>query len=97
MDDMTDDPATSRPTPGQGKQQKPRAMDKEGAVGKQFTEEGAIGGTAHKVGGPFSKEGKIGKHFTTEGSIGGNVEDKMGGTKKTRHIDRSELYGGFGV
>lgn len=38
MDNMTDDPATSRPTPGKEQAgQKPRAMDKEGAVGKQFT------------------------------------------------------------
>lgn len=49
------------------------------------------------MGGPFSKEGKIGKHFTTEGNVGGNVEDKMGGTKERKHIDRSEMYGGFGV
>lgn len=39
MDSMTDDPATSRPTPGKDQVpgQQPRAMDKEGSVGKQFT------------------------------------------------------------
>ncbi|KAF4446749.1 hypothetical protein F53441_9683 [Fusarium austroafricanum] len=60
----------------------PKAMDEQGTVGKQFTTEGAIGGTAQKVGGPFDKEGMIGKQFTTEGSIGGTVQDKMGGEKK---------------
>ena len=61
-------------------------------------EEGAIGGTAQKVGGPLSKEGFIGKHFTTEGSVGGTVEENMGGTKKPgSKVDRSEMYGGFGA
>jgi hypothetical protein len=44
--------------------------------------EGAIGGTAQKIGGPLDKEGMIGKQFTTEGSIGGTVQNMMGGTKK---------------
>lgn len=46
------------------------------------TENGAIGGTAQKIGGPFDKEGMIGKQFTTEGSIGGTVQNNMGGEKK---------------
>lgn len=38
MGDRTDDPPTSRPTPGKGQSgQQPRALDEEGAVGKQFT------------------------------------------------------------
>ncbi|KAK4134490.1 hypothetical protein BT67DRAFT_379785 [Trichocladium antarcticum] len=61
---------------------KPGMLDEQGAVGKQFTPEGAIGGTAQKVGGPLGKEGMIGKQFTTEGSIGGTVQNTMGGMSK---------------
>ncbi|KAG7287338.1 hypothetical protein NEMBOFW57_006847 [Staphylotrichum longicolle] len=63
-------------------QDKPGLFDAQGAVGKQFTTEGAIGGTAQKIGGPLDKEGMIGKQFTTEGSIGGTVQDMMGGQSK---------------
>lgn len=45
-----------------------------------LSEDGAIGGTAQKIGGPLDKDGAIGKQFTTEGSIGGTVQDKLGGT-----------------
>ncbi|KAH8756302.1 hypothetical protein F5883DRAFT_429597 [Diaporthe sp. PMI_573] len=61
-------------------QDKPKVFDAAGAVGHQFTEDGAIGGTAQKIGGPLDKDGAIGKQFTTEGSIGGTVQDKLGGT-----------------
>ena len=37
-------------------------------------EQGALGGTAQKVGGPFDKEGAVGKHFTHEGAIGGTAQ-----------------------
>ncbi|KAL5588070.1 hypothetical protein FOVSG1_013206 [Fusarium oxysporum f. sp. vasinfectum] len=60
----------------------PKAMDEQGSIGKQFTEKGAIGGTAQKIGGPFDKDGMIGKQFTAEGSIGGTVQNNMGGEKK---------------
>lgn len=60
---------------------KPKAFDAQGAVGKQFTEQGAIGGTAQKIGGPLDKEGAISKQFTTEGSIGGTVQSALGGKK----------------
>ncbi|KAI0904337.1 hypothetical protein F4823DRAFT_628685 [Ustulina deusta] len=60
---------------------RPRAFDAQGAIGKQFTEVGALGGAAQKIGGPLAKEGMIGKQFTTEGSIGGSVQSSMGGTK----------------
>lgn len=43
-------------------------------------EQGAIGGTADKIGGPLAKDGVIGKQFTTEGSIGGTVQNVAGGT-----------------
>ncbi|CAH0004520.1 unnamed protein product [Clonostachys byssicola] len=65
---------------------KPKAMDEKGSVGKHFTSraaEGAIGGTAQKIGGPLDEQGAIGKQFTTGGSIGGTVQDKMGGQKPT--------------
>ncbi|KAK4109731.1 hypothetical protein N656DRAFT_800644 [Canariomyces notabilis] len=61
---------------------KPGVFDAQGAVGKQFTPEGAIGGMAQKVGGPMDKEGMIGKQFTEQGSIGGTVQNMMGGTSK---------------
>ncbi|KAL2115155.1 hypothetical protein VTJ04DRAFT_10818 [Mycothermus thermophilus] len=61
---------------------KPGLFDEQGAIGKHFTPEGAIGGTAQNVGGPLDKEGAIGKQFTTEGSIGGKVQEMMGGTQK---------------
>lgn len=45
-------------------------------VGADFdlTADGAIGGTAQKVGGPFDKDGIIGSNFTADGSIGGTVQ-----------------------
>ncbi|KAI1460462.1 hypothetical protein F4805DRAFT_478881 [Annulohypoxylon moriforme] len=60
---------------------KPKMFDSQGSVGKQFTEGGALGGTAQKIGGPLDKEGMVGKQFTSEGSIGGSVQSALGGTK----------------
>ncbi|KAH7026735.1 uncharacterized protein B0I36DRAFT_366261 [Microdochium trichocladiopsis] len=60
----------------------PKAFDEQGAIGKQFTEKGALGGTAQAIGGPLAKDGAIGKQFTTDGAIGGSVQDTLGGTKK---------------
>ncbi|RYP52170.1 hypothetical protein DL768_002612 [Monosporascus sp. mg162] len=60
---------------------KPKVFDEQGAIGKQFTEKGVVGGAAQAIGGPLDKEGMIGKQFTTEGSIGGSVQNAMGGTK----------------
>ena len=37
MDNLTDDPATSRPVPSSDGNKKPRAMDESGTIGKQFT------------------------------------------------------------
>lgn len=54
------------------------AFDASGAIGKQFTTSGALGGTAQSIGGPFSKDGMIGKQFTTGGSIGGSVQEHLG-------------------
>ncbi|KAI1486606.1 hypothetical protein F5X96DRAFT_673485 [Biscogniauxia mediterranea] len=57
-------------------------FDSRGAVGKQFTTEGAVGGAAQKVGGPFAAQGAIGKQFTDKGAIGGTVQDVMGDNSK---------------
>ncbi|KAI1773418.1 hypothetical protein F4818DRAFT_422525 [Hypoxylon cercidicola] len=58
-------------------------FDSTGAIGKQFTTKGAIGGTAQKVGGPLSKDGAVGKQFTDTGSIGGTIQNKLGDQKKS--------------
>ncbi|KAI1777559.1 hypothetical protein F4818DRAFT_438892 [Hypoxylon cercidicola] len=60
------------------------AFDTQGSVGHQFTSEGAVGGTAQKVGGPFSKEGAVGRQFTDKGSVGGTVQDTLGHGNATR-------------
>ncbi|KAK0715529.1 hypothetical protein B0H67DRAFT_490995 [Lasiosphaeris hirsuta] len=62
---------------------KPKMFDAQGVIGKQFTEDGAIGGTAQSIGGPLGKEGMVGSQFTEHGSIGGSVQNMMGGTKRT--------------
>ncbi|MCJ1293651.1 hypothetical protein MMC34_005206 [Xylographa carneopallida] len=38
------------------------------------TADGAIGGTAQKVGGPLDKGGMIGKHFNADGALGGTAQ-----------------------
>ncbi|GAB7366766.1 hypothetical protein MBLNU230_g0720t1 [Neophaeotheca triangularis] len=59
-------------------------FDKGGAVGSAFKSDGAIGGTAEKVGGPFSSSGAVGKQFTEQGGIGGSVQSMLGqGEKNT--------------
>ncbi|MCJ1409815.1 hypothetical protein MMC19_003898 [Ptychographa xylographoides] len=49
-------------------------FDKSGAVGQAFNADGAIGGTAQKIGGPLDKEGMIGKHFNADGTLGGTAQ-----------------------
>ena len=46
-----------------------------------FVAEGAIGGTAQKIGGPFDKEGVIGKQFKPDGALGGTVQETLGDKK----------------
>ncbi|KAK3352688.1 hypothetical protein B0T25DRAFT_567956 [Lasiosphaeria hispida] len=62
---------------------KPKMFDAQGAIGKQFTEDGALGRQAQSIGGPLDKGGMVGSQFTEHGSIGGTVQNMMGGTKKT--------------
>ncbi|KAK5161014.1 hypothetical protein LTS14_000808 [Recurvomyces mirabilis] len=57
-------------------------FDKDGAIGKQFTTGGAIGGTAQSIGGPLDAQGSIGKQFTTGGSVGGAVQSMLGESEK---------------
>ncbi|KAI0597285.1 hypothetical protein F4775DRAFT_560588 [Biscogniauxia sp. FL1348] len=68
-------------------------FDSSGAIGKQFTTEGALGGAAQKVGGPFAAQGMIGKQFTDRGAIGGTVQDAMGDRKKKQpgHMGAEDL------
>jgi len=73
--------ATTTPANAHLGADKPKAFDAEGAIGKQFTEKGALGGTAQAIGGPLAKDGAIGKQFTADGAIGGTVQDALGGTK----------------
>ncbi|KAI0853787.1 hypothetical protein F5Y00DRAFT_269175 [Daldinia vernicosa] len=80
-------PATGNylgPEPGSDSTTKASAFDTQGSIGHQFTSEGAIGGTANKIGGPFSKEGVIGRQFTDKGSVGGTVQDTVGRGNETR-------------
>ncbi|KAK4448011.1 hypothetical protein QBC34DRAFT_407960 [Podospora aff. communis PSN243] len=62
---------------------KPKVFDHEGAIGKQFTENGAIGGIGQSIGGPLAKDGFVGRQFTTQGIIGGVVQGVLGGHKVT--------------
>ena len=41
------------------------------------TADGAIGGTAQKIGGPLDKQGAIGQHFNADGKIGGMVQENL--------------------
>ncbi|KAI4102125.1 MAG: hypothetical protein L6R37_004548 [Teloschistes peruensis] len=56
-------------------------FSKDGAIGKQFNVDGAMGGTAQKVGGPFDKQGSIGQHFNADGKIGGMVQENLANKK----------------
>ncbi|KAH9886811.1 hypothetical protein F4778DRAFT_786529 [Xylariomycetidae sp. FL2044] len=79
--------ATNTPANAGLGEDKPKAFDAQGAIGKQFTGKwfpgsGALGGVAQKIGGPLDKEGMVGKQFTPEGSLGGTVQNALGGDKK---------------
>ncbi|KAL8654922.1 MAG: hypothetical protein Q9226_003246 [Calogaya cf. arnoldii] len=59
-------------------------FSKDGAVGKLFNgnvADGAIGGTAQKIGGPFDKQGAVGSHFNADGKIGGMVQENLANKK----------------
>ena len=39
--------------------------------------DGALGGTAQKIGGPLDKSGMVGQHFNADGKIGGMVQQNL--------------------
>lgn len=45
------------------------------------TADGAIGGTAQKIGGPLDQQGSIGQHFNADGKIGGMVQENLANKK----------------
>jgi len=46
-----------------------------------FKADGALGGTAQKIGGPLDKEGMVGKNFNADGKIGGMVQENLADKK----------------
>ncbi|KAL8906828.1 MAG: hypothetical protein Q9171_006108 [Xanthocarpia ochracea] len=56
-------------------------FSKDGAVGKMFNPDGALGGTAQKIGGPLDKEGVVGSQFKADGKIGGMVQENLANKK----------------
>ncbi|WYZ37071.1 hypothetical protein EsH8_II_000577 [Colletotrichum jinshuiense] len=60
----------------------PSVISSEGAIGKQFNPEGAVGQIGEKVGGPFSKDGAIGSQFdASKDGIAGTVEKAVDGPR----------------
>ncbi|KAK5991824.1 hypothetical protein PT974_05210 [Cladobotryum mycophilum] len=79
MADRPNDPVTHAGNQMEGEQvTQPRLLDEQGAIRKQFTEKGAIGGLGDKVGGPIGKDSIIGKEFKSDGMIGGTIQNAMG-------------------
>ncbi|KAJ8123720.1 hypothetical protein ONZ43_g391 [Nemania bipapillata] len=56
----------------------PSIISSEGAIGKQFNPEGAIGKIGEKIGGPLSKEGMIGSQFDAMVVLGSHEVDVYG-------------------
>ncbi|KAI0189619.1 hypothetical protein EV127DRAFT_408814 [Xylaria flabelliformis] len=62
--------------------QNPSIISSEGAIGKPFNPEGAIGKIGQKIGGPLSKEGMIGSQFdASKNGIAGHVERAVDGPR----------------
>ncbi|PMD25023.1 hypothetical protein NA56DRAFT_566227 [Hyaloscypha hepaticicola] len=51
---------------------------RDGAIGSMFKADGAIGGTADRVGGPFARDGVVGEKFNANGAIGGKIHESLG-------------------
>lgn len=51
---------------------------KDGAIGKQFKADRAIGSIGEKVGVQFASDGAIGKNFNPDGAIRGIVHENLG-------------------
>lgn len=43
--------------------------------------DGAIGGTAQSIGGPFDQQGSVGQHFNADGKIGGMIQENLANKK----------------
>merc|ERR1711915_897075 len=66
----------SNPIPNEN----PSVISSEGAIGKQFNPDGAIGQIGEKIGGPLSKDGVIGSQFdASKNGIAGHVERAVDG------------------
>ncbi|KAI0412660.1 hypothetical protein F5X98DRAFT_316760 [Xylaria grammica] len=62
--------------------QNPSIISSEGAIGKPFNPDGAIGKIGEKIGGPLSKEGMIGSQFdASKQGIAGHVERAVDGPR----------------
>ncbi|KAI1749059.1 hypothetical protein F4782DRAFT_515021 [Xylaria castorea] len=60
----------------------PSIISSEGAIGKPFNPEGAIGKIGEKIGGPLGKEGMIGSQFNaSKNGIAGHVERAVDGPR----------------
>ncbi|CAF9918664.1 hypothetical protein IMSHALPRED_004370 [Imshaugia aleurites] len=70
-------PAAGEKTTGTGTSM----FSKDGPLGSMFNADGAIGGTAQKIGGPLDKDGSIGQHFNADGKIGGMVQENLANKK----------------
>jgi len=53
-------------------------FDKDGAIGRHFRADGAIGKVAEKLGGAFAHNGRIGRMFNPDGAIGERVNRTAG-------------------
>ncbi|KAI0514591.1 hypothetical protein F5B22DRAFT_234568 [Xylaria bambusicola] len=63
-------------------QQNPSIISSEGAIGKPFNPEGAIGKIGEKIGGPLSKDGMVGSQFdASKDGIAGHVERAVDGPR----------------
>ena len=58
-----------------------RAIDASSSTLILHVADGAVGGTAQKIGGPLDKEGSIGQHFNADGKIGGMVQENLANKK----------------
>ncbi|TGJ80214.1 hypothetical protein E0Z10_g8539 [Xylaria hypoxylon] len=63
-------------------QENPSIISSEGAIGKQFNPDGAIGQIGEKIGGPLGKNGMIGSQFdASKQGIAGHVERAVDGPR----------------
>ncbi|KAI1809681.1 hypothetical protein GGS20DRAFT_580496 [Poronia punctata] len=72
-------------------QSNPSVISSEGAIGKPFNPDGAIGKIGEKIGGPLSKEGAIGSQFdASKDGIAGHVERAVNGPRNPSGSSRTQ-------